>query len=160
MDNLITYIYENKEWIFSGVGVLIITILIQITFRPKEKLVIHKFEKDGINEAQKKEKQTKEFPSLDNRVTFTSGETAFVEVNGTMQTFDPRKILESEDTFEILRAATDMELRQYLESISIKEAREKRKEIGKNIVNKLQDTFNEHGVNLKELHIGSIQEIK
>lgn len=160
MDNFIAYVWDNKEWLFSGVGALVLTMASRVIFPSKPQLVVHKHSTEIPEKAPPKYQGVEKITPLDNRVTFSDGTFAEVDVDGVMQMFDPKKVLDGHNTFEILRKATDSCLRQTLETMSVVEARTRRKEIGEELVEKLQGIYNEHGVMLKVLNIGRIQEIR
>ena len=159
MDNLIDYICGNKEWLFSGIGVVVVTVVLRAIFPSKPQLIVHKHIKKSKDKPAPKERPIEKLPPLDNRVTFSDGKFAEVEVNGVVQLYDPMKYLDNTNTFDILRRATDVHLRQTLEGISIVEARTRRQEIGKDLVEKLQGIYREHGFTLKAINIGNIKEI-
>lgn len=35
--NILNWIYQNKEWIFSGIGITVLTILATLLFKKKDK---------------------------------------------------------------------------------------------------------------------------
>ncbi len=160
---ILEYISANKEWLFSGIGVLVITAFFGLTRRspnaPDAKNVKHTHEIKISNESSLVGQPPDETTKFDNRITFADGVFARVFVDGVVQIIDPYAYTSSKDSIDMLKTLIDSHLRQTLESVPISEARTRRKELEEEIIEKVQDTFNKHGVKLISISIGNIIEI-
>ena len=91
-------------------------------------------------------------------VTFSDGMNAAVQVSITYRIFNSKKYTyESEDPIDILYNLVDARVRQLLEPLTLKDAKERRKETEIELKRDLIDEFARYGIRLKSITIGAIQ---
>lgn len=180
MNAIIEYINNNKEWLFSGIGVFMLTGCIWffrkfITLSPANRVIgsKNKSQRNLIsNNSTPKELvsiplglQSFSFiygPQGHAKTLTLKGARVSAEIQLTCQIINPYKAMFGANDYalNVLLPRFLLEARGLLELNSLTKLRENRIEVSKNIMSKLSPQFDKLGVRLDSVTIGAIEKIK
>lgn len=156
MQAVLTYLSQNKEWLFSGVGVTALTCVF---------LVVRKFVFSPRSRSAAKTPEQGSAPftthlNRPNRVTFANGTIGAVEAGFAYRVVDPvLYTYEADKPLDILISIADSRCRQTLERHSISDARTQREDLERLLVDSLQPDFATYGLQIDSFYIGSIRDV-
>jgi regulator of protease activity HflC (stomatin/prohibitin superfamily) len=156
MQTFLTFLSQNKEWLFSGIGVTTLTCVF-LLFRH---VFLSTDSKSANNKPEQRSAPSSTHIDRPNRLNFADGTIGVVEAGFTCHIVDPvLYTYEADKPIDIVISIADSRCRQTLESRSISEVRTRRHELERMLVNSLQPDFKRYGLQIDSFYIGSIRDV-